>query len=480
VRIGFRETKNLVMTMSVMKLVCRQQGAPGFDLMDYWYHSLACAVISQELALSSGYPAPEEAFVAGLLHDFGILVLHEFFAPVFSQVLEMATRHGTAFIDAEEELLRITDVEVAARLFQEWNLPPAVIFALRHHRSPAGEHEGAEAPIQLLNSCVGLGNLLAKVLSLGNGVDQCVLPVPDTLLEKVKLPEGITARLFEKVYRQVNLFAQSLNLDGREFPSPADAAEDNARICIAIADRNGRRFDPIATYLRLQGYVVEHAGNGGLAGGGPRRPDLLIVHARPDDTAVAIVNEIGQIGRGTPGDAQSESAPEIPAIVLHAPHSAVAEADLRGKVKLLDETADLRTIEMTIARLLGVVDEVKKIDELQVETRMGENAVRIFGLSGVVRVSTIVELKDRFMACLEHGTKYVALDLAMVEFIDSSGLGLIVNFFKRLSAAGGKLCLLSMSETVARLIEDVKLNKILPIAESEQELAAIFNLPPAA
>ncbi|GAB4259229.1 MAG: hypothetical protein Kow0092_07360 [Deferrisomatales bacterium] len=98
----------------------------------FWKSSIAVAVACQELARLVGVPVAEEAFVAGLLHDVGKLVLaqHDFrrACRVYGRAAE-----GPALLAREREAFGVTHVQVAEELARRWELPAVLRKALVHH-----------------------------------------------------------------------------------------------------------------------------------------------------------------------------------------------------------------------------------------------------------------------------------------------------------------------------------------------------------
>jgi len=86
VRIGFKETKRIVTTMSVMNtFVGTTQKSAGFSALDFWYHSLTTALVAEQLARNLTEVKRDEVFLSGLLHDFCIIILNEFYPALFEK-----------------------------------------------------------------------------------------------------------------------------------------------------------------------------------------------------------------------------------------------------------------------------------------------------------------------------------------------------------------------------------------------------------
>ena len=85
---------------------------------------------------------------------------------------------------------------------------------------------------------------------------------------------------------------------------------------------------------------------------------------------------------------------------------------------------------------------------------------------GNIHTPSINGLRSFLEESEEQHTPRVALDCSQVHFIDSSGLGLLVNYAKRLRIRQSTLCLVQCNEIVRELIEMTGLEEILPVYEN--------------
>jgi anti-anti-sigma factor len=438
--------------------------------------------------------------MAGLLHDFGLMLLDEYFSELFAPVIEMSTRQGTPFIQEEENLFGVTHADVAAALFAKWELPQTIRYAMRRHHLPDDKAETAGGAMSTVSSCVGLANQLAKVFAIGREVDQFITPVADAALANIKCLGLLNEQFFKQVFDQVNLFCRFLNLETRVFPEEVDPRDERRSMRVSFIDRNNFSFNPFEHYLRLQGIAVVKLASDAKTVAKDIPPNLIILHTKPDDSSSAIA----ELHQGLGKNAVSGASFSVPTLILHSPKSRVAALAISGKVKMQVDTVDLSNIDMAISQLLGFSDAGKKeapaaepkvpatapppepkapssalppVDQggLSITLRELSGTLQIIDLAGSIRLTTLTKLKELFMEILQKGTKNVALNLSAVDFMDSSGTGLIVNFFKRLTGSGGKVCLVRLSAEVTRLLEDVNLNKVLPIVADESELPLFFG-----
>lgn len=258
VRIGFRETKNIVVSMAVMDLFDKKNKNLGFDRVDFWYHSLTTAIIGRHIAGRTGSVSPEDAFLCGLLHDFGIVLLDEFFPQIFQQVLEATTTNGSHFQDEVEEAIGIGYNDVVASLFEEWKMPESLVGAVVGQNSFRKMHEsGAGSPNDMLTMCVGLANVTAKSVAMGKACDMFVAPIDKGCFSSVKMPHGFGKDFLERIGREVDLYRRFLKLDERDFLNSVQGVDNAEGLRVGVVNATDEPFIPPAAYLSRQGMQVE-------------------------------------------------------------------------------------------------------------------------------------------------------------------------------------------------------------------------------
>ena len=115
---------------------------PGFEggVFQYWLRAVYAGATAEALARCmprSGRVPPGLAYLCGLLHNFGFLVLAHVFPPHF--LVTMAHRAANDHLPAnlvEQELLGISGEQIAGALLEHWNLPDAVHRAVRFQGAP--------------------------------------------------------------------------------------------------------------------------------------------------------------------------------------------------------------------------------------------------------------------------------------------------------------------------------------------------------
>ncbi len=158
VLLGFNATRNTVMTISVIRTMNHKSDVDGFDVQEFWKHSIATGIVSRFIAKKTKVD-PDKAFIAGIVHDIGKIVLEQYFKEELQKVLKLMQTKKKSFYEAELEVYRGTHCDLGSYLADKWNLPVPLIEAIDLHHTPG---EATEDP-QLV-SVVHIANSVAKGL----------------------------------------------------------------------------------------------------------------------------------------------------------------------------------------------------------------------------------------------------------------------------------------------------------------------------
>jgi putative nucleotidyltransferase with HDIG domain len=139
-----------------------------------WHHSIGCATLARILAEQVPHVAPDEAFVAGLVHDIGKLV----FVELLREQYDLIPRALCGVSTVQEELrdYGLSHAELGERCGEEWGLPGEISDAIASHHCPADAQFAEE-----LASVVGAANQVSKIWNVGSSgdVDQDIRQVFD-------------------------------------------------------------------------------------------------------------------------------------------------------------------------------------------------------------------------------------------------------------------------------------------------------------
>jgi putative nucleotidyltransferase with HDIG domain len=131
--LGFNTVRNAVVSVSIIEAFSRKGSTENFDITHFWKHSIAVAVTGRNLAEDTRLASPDEAFVAGILHDMGKVVLVQYFKDLFSQVWTSIQNNGLTFYEAEKKLLPANHAQIGGHLAKKWHLPASLIEAVTYH-----------------------------------------------------------------------------------------------------------------------------------------------------------------------------------------------------------------------------------------------------------------------------------------------------------------------------------------------------------
>lgn len=133
--LGFDSLKEILISVSLISAF-KKKPDKYFNSREFWQHSLATAVAARTLARQLGYRISSESFVAGLLHDIGILVTHQYFHEDYAKIIRAVTEGKSSFQDMEQAVLFATHGDIGGWLAERWNMPDQLVEAIKFHHRP--------------------------------------------------------------------------------------------------------------------------------------------------------------------------------------------------------------------------------------------------------------------------------------------------------------------------------------------------------
>ena len=97
---------------------------------------------------------------------------------------------------------------------------------------------------------------------------------------------------------------------------------------------------------------------------------------------------------------------------------------------------------------------------------------RVLEVGGEIDVYTAPQLRERLIALVEWGDRRVVVDLAKVDFLDSTGLGVLVGGLKRLRSHDGDLLLVCTQSRILKVFEITGLTKVFSIYDTVDDAVA--------
>lgn len=175
--LGFNTIKNLALSIAAIGMLPKTNDA-GFDGQQYLLHSLATAAIAKQLAMKLDDADPMDCFIAGLLHDFGKVVLAQFMPKEFRMALDMSQQQGTSLHLALREIMEVDHAVVGAMLVEKWRFAPKLVETIRHQYGP----ELADS--DMIASVFG-ANQISKHLKFGFAGNHLVEAFPPTVVKRL-------------------------------------------------------------------------------------------------------------------------------------------------------------------------------------------------------------------------------------------------------------------------------------------------------
>lgn len=146
VRLGLRVVRSLATCLAVQQMFAENSRLTDIDLSDFWRHSLLTAELAQSFCREAGCARSDEAYLAGLLHDAGELILLTALEDRYLEILDAAPTQ-TDLVRAELALLETDHPTVGAWLVDHWQLDPELADAvLFHHASDTEILTASELP----------------------------------------------------------------------------------------------------------------------------------------------------------------------------------------------------------------------------------------------------------------------------------------------------------------------------------------------
>jgi HD-like signal output (HDOD) protein/nitrogen-specific signal transduction histidine kinase len=201
IALGTRMVRSIATCLSIQNLFERRSGVSEADLSGFWVHSLIVAELSRNLAVSAGLPQPEEAYLAGLLHDVGELILLSALGEPYAQLLA-STADEDALQAKESAQFGVHHGEIGTWLTDQWHLDSSFADGILFHHARPEEIATAAALPQI----VWLAHALAA--------REEIAPELTAFHQQIFNPPADTdlAGLREQAERQTRQIAEALGL----------------------------------------------------------------------------------------------------------------------------------------------------------------------------------------------------------------------------------------------------------------------------
>ena len=134
--LGIDKLRNMALAISVSRMWSALKPAPGWSAARFNQHSLATALLADGLAMNLRVNYPEGAFLAGLMHDLGKVVVANGLPAEYAEIASQHQRTGAPWISCESNVLGLDHASISAIALEQWKVPEPICRAARMHHYP--------------------------------------------------------------------------------------------------------------------------------------------------------------------------------------------------------------------------------------------------------------------------------------------------------------------------------------------------------
>jgi len=196
--LGFNSIREIVLSFLLQRFLAgvRQDI---FNIKSYWNYSMFCGAASRVLARKLGYRLAGEAFVAGLMHDIGIIIIVQYMTEQFSKIRQIQEKFALSIFEAEQEVIQSDHCGIGAWFANKWNLPDQLCKALHYHHNTftevknldndnknSSDIEGIEQPLTLIVSLAEWFSMEMGFKSWALEIRQPILYMAEDIIEDMR------------------------------------------------------------------------------------------------------------------------------------------------------------------------------------------------------------------------------------------------------------------------------------------------------
>jgi HD-like signal output (HDOD) protein len=140
IMLGMLEIKSIVTSIR-MAATMKMKSDKYFNPDKFLNHSMIVGILTQRMSKDLGFNFEGDGFTAGMLHDMGILIIHEYLSNEFLQIVGYSVQNQTTFLEAEYKVLGLSHQEIGEFLTDKWQLPSVLSDSLQFHHRPGRSKE---------------------------------------------------------------------------------------------------------------------------------------------------------------------------------------------------------------------------------------------------------------------------------------------------------------------------------------------------
>lgn len=195
--LGLNTLKEIIVLAGSSSMLAATLEGYGLDAGDLWQHSLGTAFGAKFIAERKVPELKEDAFVAGLIHDCGKLVLDEPILERRAKFMNFMEAGDQSFLKAEKSILGFDHSEIAYALCKNWNVPESLNTAIRYHHTPALSRGDK------MTCIVHVADALAMMSGMGAGIDGMAYELNDEAMTQLNFQYDDVPVIMEEMVEAV-------------------------------------------------------------------------------------------------------------------------------------------------------------------------------------------------------------------------------------------------------------------------------------
>lgn len=196
--IGLKGLLEVVAQVGAQRLLSGRLPGYGYEAEDLWKHSLAVACGSKLLALRKDPGISDTAYLVGLIHDVGRIVLDRLVLEMKSEITEYMESEQKTFVDAETKFFGLNHAKVAAEVCRKWKFPPIIAVAVGWHHAPSKSNQN------LLAYLLHMADHLATMVGISYDNDDVLNQVEEGTMDFLGLKQSDLSDLVSNMTEAVN------------------------------------------------------------------------------------------------------------------------------------------------------------------------------------------------------------------------------------------------------------------------------------
>ncbi|TDM08987.1 MAG: hypothetical protein C4K60_06415 [Ideonella sp. MAG2] len=204
--LGLRAVSGLLTTVALRRAF-RVDPKVNFKATAYWRHSFATGLLARALA-RRGELDPNEAFVTGLMHDVGQLVLAALYPVEAARAIALAQAQGISALAAEIQTMGMGHPQIGAMLVKHWYFPVHIELAIAQHHEP---QPSAQGRWDHLGATIHAAEVLAHALDEGGTLQAAAAAMHPPIWRELGLADDEAHALLKDVERSLNEFSAAMS-----------------------------------------------------------------------------------------------------------------------------------------------------------------------------------------------------------------------------------------------------------------------------